>query len=80
MQRNLYWPLCVLNVVKYNEGVSRCIDQKPSLASNFEKTVAPDNLWEISSYVGTLSCSLMIALLRSHESKHMHSDPLGLQG
>ena len=54
MRRNLYRPLCVLNVVRYDEGVSRCIDQNPSLASNLEKTVAPDSLCEISSSVGAL--------------------------
>ena len=45
---------CVLNVVRYDEGVSRCMLQKPSFASDFENTVVLLNLWEISSKVGAL--------------------------
>ena len=54
MQRYQLCPLCVLNVVRYDEGVSRCMLQKSSLASSFENTVAQFNLWEISSKVGAL--------------------------
>ena len=33
-------------MVRYDEGVSKCILQKPSLASSFENTMALLNLWE----------------------------------
>ena len=52
--RNLYLPLWVLKVVRYEDAVSRCMLQNPSLASNLEKTVAPANLCEISSSVVVL--------------------------
>ena len=52
--KDICMDLCVLNVVKYDEGVSKCTDQNPSLASNLEKTVAQDSLCEISSYVWAL--------------------------
>ena len=35
--RNLYLPLWVLNVVRCEDAVSRCMLQNPSLASNLEK-------------------------------------------
>ena len=42
--------------------------------------VTPANLCEISSSVGTLECSLIIALFKSLGSKHMYSVPSGVHG
>ena len=44
----------VLNVVKYDDGVARCMLKMPSFVSNLENTVVPLNLWGISSRVGAL--------------------------
>ena len=37
--------VCVLKVVRYDDGVAKCMFQDPSLASSFENTLAPLNLW-----------------------------------
>ena len=56
MQRNLYWPLCMLNVVSMMRGCLGGLTKNCPwhLILKKKKTVAPDNLCEISCNVGAL--------------------------
>ena len=63
-----------------DEAVSRWMFQKPSFTSNLENTLAALNLSVISSRVGALYCSQMIALLRSLRLKQIQKEPSGFQG
>ena len=52
--RKQYLPLWVLKVVRYEEGVSKCILQNPIFASRLENIVPPDSWCEICSNEGAL--------------------------
>ena len=70
----------VLYVVRYEDFSLSWVLQKPSLVSSLLKHVAPLNQWEISSRLGALLCSCIMALLRSFGLRHMCKVSSGLLG
>ena len=72
-RKNLYLLRCVLNVVRSDASSIRCIPKKALLPSTFENLVAPMRTWAISSRVGALWFSQMMALFRSLGSRQILS-------
>ena len=54
--------------------------QKSILVSIFENAVVPVNQCDISSNVGALWCSVIIALFKSWGLRHILSEPSGFVG
>ena len=77
---NLKGPRLVLKVVNNLESSCKCVEQNPFFPSFLLKYFAPDKLWLISSRVGGLQYSLMIALVRSLASRQMLSMPSTFSG
>ena len=78
--RNLYLPKCVLNVVKSDAAFVRYILKNALLPSTLENLVAPVRTWAISSRVGALWFSLIMALFRSFGSRQILSLPFAFLG
>ena len=78
--KNLYLLRWVLNVVRSDASSVRCIPKKALLLSTLENLVAPMRMWAISSRVGALWFSWMIALFRSLGSRHILSLPFAFFG
>ena len=76
-QRKQYLPRCVLNVVSSDAFSVRCIPKNALLPSTFKNLVAPVSMCAISSRVGALWCSHMIALFRSFRSRQILNLMLG---
>ena len=79
-RKNLYLLRWVLNVVRSDASSVRCILKKALLTSTFENLVAPMRTWAISSRVGALWFSRMIALFRSLGSRQILSLPFTFFG
>ena len=79
-RKNLYLPRWVLNIVRSDAFSVRCIPKKALLPSTFENLVAPMRTWAISSRVGVLWFSQMIALFKSLGSRHILSLPFAFFG
>ena len=77
--RNVYLPRWVLNIVRSEASSERCIP-KALLLSTLENLVAPVRTWAISSRVGTLWFSWMIALFKSLGSRHILNLPFAFLG
>ena len=77
---NLYLPRCVLNVVRSEAASIRCIPKKALLPSTLENLVAPVSTWAISSRVGALWFSQMMALLKSFGLRHTLNLPFAFLG
>ena len=78
--KNLYLLRWVLNVIRSDASSVRCILKKALLPSTFENLVAPVRTWAISSRVGALWFSRMIALFRSLGSRQILSLPFAFFG
>ena len=78
--RNLYLPRWVLNIVRSEASSVRCIPKKALLPSTFKNLVAPVRTWAISSRVGALWFSQMIALFKSLGSRHILNLPFAFLG
>ena len=78
--KNRYLLRWVLNVVRSDASSVRCILKKALLPSTFENLVAPVRTWAISSRVGALWFSWMMALFRSLGSRHILSLPFAFFG
>ena len=71
--KNRYLLRWVLNVVRSDASSDRCILKKALLPSTLENLVASMRTWAISSRVGALWFSWMMALFRSLGSRHILS-------
>ena len=69
--RNLYLPRCVLNVARSEAAFVRCIPKNALLPSTLKNLVAPVSTWAISSRVGALWFSQMMALFKSFGSRQI---------
>ena len=78
--KNQYLPRWVLNVVRSDVSSIRYIPKKALLLSTLENLVAPVRTWAISSRVGALCFSWMMALFRSLGSRHILSLPFAFFG
>ena len=78
--KNLYLLRWVLNVIRSDASSVRCIPKKALLPLTLENLVAPVRTWAISSRVGALWFSQMIALFRSLGSRQILSLPLAFFG
>ena len=78
--RNLYLPMCVLNVVRSEAASVRCILKKALLPSTLENLVAPVSTWAISSRVGALWFLWMMALFKSFGLRHILNLPFAFLG
>ena len=79
-QRNLYLPRCLLNVMRSEAASVRCIPKNALLASTLESFVAPVRTWAISSRVGALWFSWMMALFKSFGSRQILNLPFAFLG
>ena len=79
-RRNLYLPRWVLNIVRSEASSVRCIPKKALLPYTLENLVAPVKKWAISSRVGALWFSWMIALFKSLGSRHILNLPFAFLG
>ena len=78
--RKQYLPRCVLNIVSSDACLVRCIPKNVLFPSTFENLIAPVSAWAISSSVGALWFSLIMALLRSLGLRQILSLPFGFFG
>ena len=78
--RNLYLLRCVLNVMRSEAASVRCIPKKALLPSTLENLVASVSTWAISSRVGALWFSRMIALFKSFGLRHILNLPFAFLG
>ena len=78
--RNQYLPRCVLNIVNSEAAFVRCIPKNALLRSTLENFVAPVRMCAISSRVGALWFSHLMALFRSFRLRQILSLPLAFLG
>ena len=69
--KNLYLPRCVLNVVNSDASFVRCIPKNALLPSTLENLAAPVRTCAISSRVGVLWFSRIMALFMSFGSRQI---------
>ena len=79
-RRNRYLPRCVLNVVSSDACSVKCILKNALFPSTFENLIAPVSKCAISSNVGALWISLIMALFKSLGSRQILSLPFGFFG